>query len=82
MMTGHKRQRRERADRPLHVQVEAWGPLACFTRPELKVERVSYPTMTLGGTRAAGGDPVEAGNRLPHRADRTAQAGAVDDLPA
>ncbi|MFE0257509.1 type I-C CRISPR-associated protein Cas5c [Streptomyces sp. NPDC059010] len=46
MMTGHKRQRGERADRPLHVQVEAWGPLACFTRPELKVERVSYPTMT------------------------------------
>ncbi|MFE2498828.1 type I-C CRISPR-associated protein Cas5c [Streptomyces scopuliridis] len=26
--------------------VEVAGPLACFTRPELKVERVSYPVMT------------------------------------
>ncbi|MET8540020.1 type I-C CRISPR-associated protein Cas5c [Kitasatospora sp. NPDC004799] len=26
--------------------VEVWGPLACFTRPELKSERVSYPVMT------------------------------------
>ncbi len=29
---------------PLVVEVE--GPLACFTRPELKTERVSYPAMT------------------------------------
>lgn len=29
---------------PLVVQV--WGPGALFTRPELKVERVSYPVMT------------------------------------
>lgn len=26
--------------------VETWGDLACFTRPELKSERVSYPVMT------------------------------------
>ena len=26
--------------------VEVWGELACFTRPELKSERVSYPVMT------------------------------------
>lgn len=26
--------------------MECWGELACFTRPELKVERVSYPVMT------------------------------------
>lgn len=43
---GQTGNRGERAARPLHVQVEAWGDLACFTRPELKVERVSYPTMT------------------------------------
>ena len=30
--------------RPLEVKV--WGDLACFTRPEMKVERVSYPVMT------------------------------------
>ncbi|MEW2603435.1 type I-C CRISPR-associated protein Cas5c [Streptomyces sp. NPDC047916] len=46
-----RKQREERDDRPLHVQVEAWGPLACFTRPELKVERVSYPTMTPSAAR-------------------------------
>lgn len=28
------------------VAVKAWGELACFTRPEFGVERVSYPTMT------------------------------------
>jgi CRISPR-associated protein Cas5d len=29
---------------PLEVRV--WGSLACFTRPEMKVERVTYPVMT------------------------------------
>ena len=29
---------------PLSVRV--WGDWACFTRPEMKVERVSYPVMT------------------------------------
>jgi len=29
---------------PLRVKV--WGEYACFTRPEMKVERVSYPVMT------------------------------------
>jgi CRISPR-associated protein Cas5d len=28
-----------------------WGPLACFTRPELKVERVSYPIITPSAAR-------------------------------
>lgn len=34
---------------PLSVRV--WGPLACFTRPEMKVERVSYPIMTPSAAR-------------------------------
>ena len=34
---------------PLAVEVE--GPLACFTRPELKTERVSYPVMTPSAAR-------------------------------
>lgn len=51
-MTGDQARRQgERGDRPLYVQVEAWGPLACFTRPELKVERVSYPIMTPSAAR-------------------------------
>ncbi|MGB3330925.1 MAG: type I-C CRISPR-associated protein Cas5c [Thermomicrobiales bacterium] len=28
------------------LEVKVWGPFACFTRPELKVERVTYPVMT------------------------------------
>lgn len=34
---------------PLAVQV--WGDFACFTRPELKVERVSYEAMTPSAAR-------------------------------
>jgi CRISPR-associated protein Cas5d len=34
---------------PLEVLV--WGPWACFTRPEMKVERVSYPLMTPSAAR-------------------------------
>lgn len=30
--------------RPLEIRV--WGDFACFTRPEMKVERVTYPVMT------------------------------------
>jgi len=33
------------------LRVRAFGPLACFTRPELKVERVSYPVMTPSAAR-------------------------------
>ena len=34
---------------PLSVRV--WGDFACFTRPEMKVERVSYPTPTPSAAR-------------------------------
>lgn len=34
---------------PIHIRV--WGDLACFTRPEMKVERVSYPVMTPSAAR-------------------------------
>lgn len=36
-------------DRP--VEVKVWGDYACFTRPEMKVERVSYPVMTPSAAR-------------------------------
>ena len=32
-------------------QIEVWGDFACFTRPELKVERVSYDVMTPSAAR-------------------------------
>jgi CRISPR-associated protein Cas5d len=31
--------------------VRVWGEFACFTRPEMKVERVSYPVMTPSAAR-------------------------------
>lgn len=34
---------------PIHLH--AWGDLACFTRPEMKVERVSYPVITPSAAR-------------------------------
>lgn len=33
------------AHEPL-LAVKVWGDFACFTRPEMKVERVTYPVMT------------------------------------
>jgi len=33
------------------LQVKVWGDYACFTRPEMKVERVSYPIMTPSAAR-------------------------------
>src|SRR5947208_2297684 len=33
------------------VKIKVWGSLACFTRPEMKVERVSYPVMTPSAAR-------------------------------
>ena len=34
---------------PIHLRV--WGDLACFTRPEMKVERMSYPVPTPSSLR-------------------------------
>jgi len=33
------------------VRIRAWGDWACFTRPEMKVERVSYDVMTPSAAR-------------------------------
>lgn len=33
------------------IQVEVWGDYACFTRPEMKTERVSYDMMTPSAAR-------------------------------
>jgi len=35
------------------LSVKLWGDYACFTRPEMKVERVSYPVMTPSAARCA-----------------------------
>jgi len=36
---------------PSRQVIEVWGRLACFTRPELKVERFSYPVITPSAAR-------------------------------
>jgi CRISPR-associated protein Cas5d len=33
------------------IHLHTWGELACFTRPEMKVERVSYPVITPSAAR-------------------------------
>lgn len=33
------------------VKVEAWGDFACFSRPEMKVERISYDVITPSAAR-------------------------------
>jgi len=30
----------------MSLKIEVWGDFACFTRPEMKAERVSYDIMT------------------------------------
>ena len=35
------------------LEVKLWGDFACFTRPEMKAERVSYPIMTPSAARGA-----------------------------
>jgi len=36
---------------PPRVAIKVWGPLACFSRPEMKVERVSYECPTPSAAR-------------------------------
>jgi CRISPR-associated protein Cas5d len=37
--------------RIMTIHLRTWGELACFTRPEMKVERVSYPVITPSAAR-------------------------------
>lgn len=36
---------------PIPLAVKVWGEFGCFTRPEMKVERVTYPVMTPSAAR-------------------------------
>ena len=38
---------------PRPLEVKLWGDYACFTRPEMKVERATYPVMTPSAARGA-----------------------------
>lgn len=41
----------EKALKSMHLSLKVWGENACFTRPEMKVERVSYDVMTPSAAR-------------------------------
>ena len=41
----------EESLRRMSVKLHVWGEFACFTRPEMKVERVSYDVMTPSAAR-------------------------------
>ena len=39
----------------MNLHVHTKGNLACFTRPEMKVERVNHPVLTAGAAGFGGG---------------------------
>jgi CRISPR-associated Cas5-like protein len=44
---GHQRlNSSQQKELTMTIHLRTWGDLACFTRPEMKVERVSYPVIT------------------------------------
>src|SRR5207249_10984277 len=45
------RRRLHPKDKSMTIHLRTWGDLACFTRPEMKVERVSYPVITPSAAR-------------------------------
>ena len=44
------------------IRLRVWGTNACFTRPEMKVERVSYDVMTQSRPGYSDGHPLETSN--------------------
>ena len=58
------------------LQIKVWGDLACFTRPEMKVERVSYPVMTPSAARGV----LEAVYWKPEFAWRVAEIWVLNDI--
>lgn len=42
----------------MSIKMEVWGDYACFTRPEMKVERVSYDVPTPSARPRNGGKRI------------------------
>jgi len=49
--------------------LEVWGEYACFTRPEMKVERVSYSVMTPSAARGVLEAVIDVKEYPRHRLD-------------
>lgn len=58
------------------LEVKVWGELACFTRPEMKVERASYPVMTPSAARGV----LEAIYWKPEFAWRVAEIAVLNPI--
>lgn len=57
-------------ERQSPIRLHAWGEYACFTRPEMKVERVSYDALTpFGRPRNSGSHLLETSRPLGRRAN-------------
>lgn len=54
---------------PKDQVLEVWGDLACFSRPELKVERFSYPLITPSAARGIYDAIFCKPNANPHQAE-------------
>lgn len=55
--------------KPKEQGLEVWGDLACFTRPELKVERFSYPIITPSAARGIFDAIYSKPNKNPAKAE-------------
>lgn len=55
--------------RPKDQVLEVWGEFACFTRPEMKVERFSYPVITPSAARGIYDAIYSKPNKDPTKAE-------------
>lgn len=62
--------------------LEVWGDIACFTRPELKVERVSYDVITIGGPEYIPVHILETGDTVGNHPYRGAESDKAFFRPA
>jgi CRISPR-associated protein Cas5d len=64
--------------------MEVWGDLACFTRPEFKVERFSYPVITPSAARGIFDAIYSKPNKDPRKAEFRWQITKIEilSLPA
>jgi len=58
------------------LEVKVWGEFACFTRPEMKAERVSYPVMTPSAARGV----LEAIFWKPEFSWRVREIGVLNEI--
>lgn len=66
--------------KPRDQTLEVWGDLACFSRPEMKVERFSYPVITPSAARGIYDAIYGKPNKDPSRAEFRWQVTQIDIL--